>query len=376
MTASEEDIRALIAEQAADWLVSNRSGAAGQAERAAFMHWLRTSPLHVEEYLRIAAVSQDLGSAASAVDATVDELLAAALRDPSAPAAALRPMIAPAVRGAGPPWPAGRGHKGRWTRSWRLGGAVAAAGVLAVIALLRTGSSPVVEAGQRYATGHGEQHVWPLTDGSTLQLNTDSEVSVHYSRGERHLELSCGQAYFSVAKDAQRRFRVTVGGADVVAVGTQFDIARYPGTAVVTVAEGRIAVYRGAAPAPGTGLGASGVGVRAGEQLDLQSATGGPRSIDLDRIEAWRLGRLVFEQQPLGQVVEEFNRYAAVPIEVDDPRLRTLPVSGAFDARDSESLIAFLEASDHVVVVRGRERIRVLRPAAAPGASSRPHTAP
>jgi ferric-dicitrate binding protein FerR (iron transport regulator) len=48
MSASEERVRDLITQQAADWFVANRAQLSAQ-ERDAFSAWLRASPIHVEE---------------------------------------------------------------------------------------------------------------------------------------------------------------------------------------------------------------------------------------------------------------------------------------------------------------------------------------
>ena len=113
--------------------------------------------------------------------------------------------------------------------------------VLIGVALLWTGARDDFRPDQRYATAHGEQHRWALPDGSMLELNTDSAVRVRWSGVERVVELAQGQAYFQVAKDSQRRFRVAIEGANIVAVGTQFEVYRKDRTALVTVVEGALA---------------------------------------------------------------------------------------------------------------------------------------
>ena len=59
-----------------------------------------------------------------------------------------------------------------------------------------------------YQTAHGEQTVAQLPDGTELHLNTDSAVTVRYTRSERVVEIARGQALFTVARDDPRRFRV------------------------------------------------------------------------------------------------------------------------------------------------------------------------
>lgn len=60
MTPTDEQIRLAIAEQAADWFVAHRTETLDEGGREAFTAWLKASPVHVEEYLRMAAISGEL----------------------------------------------------------------------------------------------------------------------------------------------------------------------------------------------------------------------------------------------------------------------------------------------------------------------------
>jgi len=64
MAPTDEQIRLAIAQQAAEWFVAQRTGSLDEAGRAAFAVWLKTSPVHVDEYLRMAAISGELSLAA------------------------------------------------------------------------------------------------------------------------------------------------------------------------------------------------------------------------------------------------------------------------------------------------------------------------
>ncbi len=74
---------------------------------------------------------------------------------------------------------------------------------------------------------------------------------------------------------------------------------------------------------------------------------------------AWLHREIVFQARPLGEVADEFNRYNKIPIEIDDPALRALPVSGLFSAYDIDSFVTFLGTLDGVAVQRTPSRIRV-----------------
>src|SRR5216683_769920 len=239
MNNHTKDLRELVARDAAEWFLLNREGTITETARAQFARWLKASPLHVEEYLAIAAVARDMHAATSQM--TVDpEALAEAHQEESQNIVDLhRRSPAPSI--SLDPRPAGS----RWrTASF--------AGVCAAILVIAVGVLAIAlrNAPKTYVTSHGEQSIWPLSDGSILQLNSDSAVTVRFSSKERLLDVVRGQAHFRVAHESNRRFRVVSGLTEVVAVGTDFDVYRMATSTVVTVIEGRVAVFAGAAPPP------------------------------------------------------------------------------------------------------------------------------
>jgi len=227
-----------------------------------------------------------------------------------------------------------------------------------------------------YQTAHGEQLVRRLPDGTLVRLDTDSAVTVRYSGRERVVEVNRGQALFQVAHDDRRRFRVAAGEAQVLAVGTEFDVYRKRSTTVVTVAEGQVVVYAGAAVPPNAGtFPRLAQRVNAGYQVRIDAGvmSAQPVPADLNQALAWAQRRIVFERRPLGEVAEEFNRYGRVPLVIEDAELRALPISGAFDVYDTDSFAAFLNTLDGVSVERTPTQIRVTRTTPA-GQAPRPVT--
>jgi transmembrane sensor len=80
----------------------------------------------------------------------------------------------------------------------------------------------------------------------------------------------------------------------------------------------------------------------------IQTNAGPP----IESVKAWTERRLVFRDQPLDAVIQEFNRYRTHPLVLDDPALAALRVSGVFDLSDPESLIAYLGTYETVQVDR------------------------
>ena len=81
MTPSEEQVRSAVAQQAGTWFIANQSGSLEQAERAAFVAWLKASPIHVEEYLGVALVAHDLPAAAEDPQLPLESLIELARAD-------------------------------------------------------------------------------------------------------------------------------------------------------------------------------------------------------------------------------------------------------------------------------------------------------
>jgi len=348
MNTGEEQVREIIASQAGEWLAAHRAGPLGGAERRAFFAWLTASPVHIEEYLGVAALERHLPVAADdpqmPLEAIVERARAEAVT-------ATRLEAAPPVSSTLTSLRAPR----RWL--W-----VAVPAALAVVgfALWRNGEHVTAE---RYATRHGELRSWQLSDDSMLRLNTDTSVTVRFSRSERLVEVERGEALFEVAHAAGRPFRVRAGYAEVLAVGTRFDVYKQSDSTVVTVVEGEVRV--GLTPGqPGAGsAGGRTVAVRAGERLQVSQGTLPSTAVPADtrRSTAWLRREIVFEQEPLGMVAAEFNRYSATPIEIETPELRSLRISGVFSADDAETFVDFLKSLDGVQVEVTHTRIRVSR---------------
>lgn len=93
-----------------------------------------------------------------------------------------------------------------------------------------------------YMAGKGEHQSIALADGSSIELNTDSEVRVHFNRWRRNVEMVKGEAFFTVSHDAERPFEVRAGIGRIRDIGTAFDIYIKPEQVLVAVQEGIVEV--------------------------------------------------------------------------------------------------------------------------------------
>jgi transmembrane sensor len=240
---------------------------------------------------------------------------------------------------------------GRHTRRWSRRGI--AAGVAAVLCMV-VGAylvMPREPAAQQFETGRGEQRVIVLADGSRMSLDAMTRVKVAYSQDERHITLVSGRANFEVVRDLARPMNVRAGPRTVTALGTVFTVERDSRGVVVTLVEGRVAVTsdnRARSP----------IEMHAHQQLRISDGGAVVMRDGLDPVLAlaWREGKLIFDDEPLVNVLATMNNYVATPI-VAEGSARELRVSGVFKAGDTSAFAEAMESLFPIVVLRRQDSI-------------------
>ena len=183
----------------------------------------------------------------------------------------------------------------------------------------------------------GDTRALGLEDGSRIVLDRNSRLRVAYTGAGRDIDLLAGQARFEVARDAGRPFRVHTKSAEVVAVGTTFEVSTQPTRTTVTLLEGRVNVR----PISATELAQPRVQVLApGQQLEIAAdgALVDHRAVNVENVTAWERGTLVIDDAPLHEALEEMNRYSSTRLVVQGgPALQTRRISGVFRVGDVET---------------------------------------
>jgi transmembrane sensor len=197
-------------------------------------------------------------------------------------------------------------------------------------------------SGSSYSTEVGGLAAVPMSDGSKVTLNTDSEIRVAVTEIERRVDLRHGEAYFEVAKDPSRPFVVQVGDKRVVAVGTKFSVRRTQDDFRVVVTEGRVRVEASSGLGPGTPaaeLVAGTVGRSDGGGTLIQEKP----LAEIEEYLSWRSGYLVFRDMTLGDAVAEFNRYNTHKIVIEDPAVAAIRIGGNFRSTNVDAFVRLLE---------------------------------
>jgi transmembrane sensor len=205
-------------------------------------------------------------------------------------------------------------------------------------------------------TGVGEKRVMRLADGSTAMLNTNSRIVVFYAPLARDVYLSHGEATFDVARDPARPFSVHAGKRVIQAPGsTVFNVRVFPDDSVeLTVTDGQARVLyvpRLPSDTPHTPdqlredfMHVDTI-VNAQELAVIDSTTQVVRKLEpseADSLLAWRRGEVVFQGEPLHQVLTEVSRYTTTRFVIGDEKLRDVRVGGYFKIGDLDSFLASL----------------------------------
>jgi transmembrane sensor len=181
---------------------------------------------------------------------------------------------------------------------------------------------------QNYHTAKGEQASIALSDGSQIELNTDTELSVQYTDNTRNVKLQHGEALFTVVHNNTKPFTVTAANGVIKDIGTRFNVYQQAAKVSVTVLEGEVSVT--------TDNNATPRNVKPNQQLsyDNNGQLTPVTSVDAKVATAWQNKQLVFKAQPLSIVIEQLARYHEVSLQIADPRLQALKVSGSFPSDD------------------------------------------
>lgn len=172
-----------------------------------------------------------------------------------------------------------------------------------------------------FSTAAGEVRTLTLADGSVVDLGSRSALSINYSETGRRITLHWGEAYFTVAPE-QRPFIVAANGGETKALGTRFNIRTDDKLVTVAVTEHQVEISLPGLPSER---------LSSGWQLAYKPDAILPaQEVDINNVEAWRKGRLIYHKAPLRRVLNDIERYRGGFIILTDNRLGDMQVSAAF----------------------------------------------
>lgn len=304
-----------IKDQAADWLQRREFWNWSSQDQSDLDAWIAQSPAHEIAFVRMEAAwrrTERLG----------------ALRKPMR-------QTQPRPRG------------GRWPILMRT-----IAATFAVVAIGATGFFFASQPSEKtFVTPIGGRETLKLADGSVIQLNTDTLITLRFNERERHVELKRGEAYFEVHHNSALPFEVIAQGHRITDLGTKFLVRADRGELEVSLVEGKARIdttdmrdqAHSAVLSPG----------------DVAVATAGSLSVvrksqtTLQTELSWQRGVLVFDNVTLAEAVGELGRYNRRKFVIADPTIARRTIYGAVPATDVD---AFIRVARNVMGLKVQEK--------------------
>jgi len=161
-------------------------------------------------------------------------------------------------------------------------------------------------------TPMGGQYDLMLADGTKVWLNAASSITypVEFTGNERKVNIT-GEAYFEVAHNAAKPFRVSANGQTVEVLGTHFDMNAYADepTLKTTLFEGSIRID----------LNGQSAMLKPGQQAQIKNNSSSPdivvtSNINTEEVIAWKNGYFFFYGENIESIMRKVSRWYNVDI--------------------------------------------------------------
>jgi transmembrane sensor len=193
----------------------------------------------------------------------------------------------------------------------------------------------------------GGQYQVQLPDGTKVWLNAQSSLRfpVHFSNTERRVETT-GEAYFEVAHDTTKPFRVVSREQQIEVLGTHFNINAYGNEPKLktTLLEGSV-IVKSEATAQNSVI------LKPGQQAVL-SRDHSPLTIDhspdLDDVVAWKNNKVQFTDLDIHSIMRMLERWYNIEVVFTGHDIKTTFGGSVSRSKNIDVILKLLEATGDV----------------------------
>lgn len=202
---------------------------------------------------------------------------------------------------------------------------------------------PVVQ-NNKLSTYDDSEFWMTFEDGTRVHLNYNTTLKYppHFGTSSRTVYLD-GEAYFQVAKDSKRPFRVITANGVVKQYGTTFNVNTHvPGVTKVVLVKGSVSVL------PNQG---GEYKIKPGELAVLQAATEDVQisAVDIEPYVAWNSGRFVFDNCSLESLMNVISRWYNKEIVFESEDTKKIRFTGDIDRYGSiEPILKAIQRVTHL----------------------------
>ncbi|KYP15276.1 MAG: hypothetical protein A1D16_10985 [Flavihumibacter sp. CACIAM 22H1] len=269
----------------------------------------------------------------------------------------------------------------RWQYRWKIAAALllitlSLAGFVYYYSASHTSLPP--HSNNQYATMPGTRSKTVLPDGTIVWLNSESSIHYNADFGKSKREVTLiGEAFFDVTHMEDIPFIVHAKSVDILVKGTAFNVRSYPGTEKV-----QTSLLRGLVEVSGAALPGKKIRLHPNEKITIEVAESRQGSssqkttlqanqqkiaYSIDSLKesslaavipevAWIHNRLVFDNEPLEDVLEKMEKWYAVDIFLMNQKIAKKQVSGVLENENIEEALKALQLlNDFEYTITGRE---------------------
>ena len=214
----------------------------------------------------------------------------------------------------------------------------AAASVLLLLGIWYITQKPGVNGPEpvSYHTLQNEVNDIVLPDGSELWLNENSSLELPNSFDKRQKKVKLkGEAYFEVARNEEKAFKVFAGRTTTKVVGTSFYLKSYDKEKVLLIVNnGKVKFYKNLQPQKGIVFSAG----DKGEYFDATNEIIKEKNNNVNYL-SWKTGILTFSDTPLSEVCSILTDHFKVPVKsnLEDS---AFSITGTFNNENLEDILA------------------------------------
>jgi transmembrane sensor len=198
-----------------------------------------------------------------------------------------------------------------------------------------TGAANGSSAYNTIAIPNGGQYHLVLSDGTNVWLDAASSIKYPtvFAGNERKVEIT-GEAYFEVAHNAAKPFRVMTQGQTVEVLGTHFNINAYTNEPVIktTLLEGSVKVTDNTKV----------ITLVPGEQAQVQPGIADNEikvldNVDTNEVIAWKNGLFQFNKASIESIMRQVARWYDVDISYSNNKIPAKSFTGSISRNSSAS---------------------------------------
>ncbi|MEZ5104092.1 MAG: DUF4974 domain-containing protein [Draconibacterium sp.] len=190
---------------------------------------------------------------------------------------------------------------------------------------------------QTISTPYASKTSFELPDGSVVYLNAGSSLTFPEKfTGKKRLVKLDGEAYFDIKKSKQP-FEVETSILIVNVLGTAFNVMAYKNSIPeVTLERGKV-VVRSKSDIQKT--------LKPGEQAIIDTLA---NSISVNKVEtelftSWINNRLIFKNEPLGNIVQRLERWYNISIDIKDISLTNKRLNATIEYESISEVMELLQ---------------------------------